>query len=203
MLCAKCSLLWNAVNAIWLWEQTLVSWQGETLVCTQKGEKANRGWKHWIEGDKLHLVSLEWFSYCRNAWQTSYVLELVFISIISPLYQLFFCYVSVIIFAGAVLWRCCLSSSVQEKAVVSTMMVTKKENNQAYVLSGIKMTIKVCVILGVTMVIYIVLKKFKFLTLIFFIHVMCLNLFCLFVCLSQLQILFASLLLISQHLTLF
>ncbi|XP_027004336.1 retinol-binding protein 2-like [Tachysurus fulvidraco] len=35
--------------------KTLVSWQGETLVCTQKGEKANRGWKHWIEGDKLHL----------------------------------------------------------------------------------------------------------------------------------------------------
>ncbi|KAK3546183.1 hypothetical protein QTP70_025243, partial [Hemibagrus guttatus] len=39
--------------------KTLVSWQGDTLVCTQKGEKANRGWKHWIEGDKLHLVSLE------------------------------------------------------------------------------------------------------------------------------------------------
>ncbi|XP_060729362.1 retinol-binding protein 2-like [Tachysurus vachellii] len=35
--------------------KTLVSWQGDTLVCTQKGEKANRGWKHWIEGDKLHL----------------------------------------------------------------------------------------------------------------------------------------------------
>ncbi|KAG7329770.1 hypothetical protein KOW79_005992 [Hemibagrus wyckioides] len=35
--------------------KTLVNWQGDTLVCTQKGEKANRGWKHWIEGDKLHL----------------------------------------------------------------------------------------------------------------------------------------------------
>ncbi|KAB5579840.1 hypothetical protein PHYPO_G00199580 [Pangasianodon hypophthalmus] len=35
--------------------KTLVSWEGDTLVCTQKGEKANRGWRHWLEGDKLHL----------------------------------------------------------------------------------------------------------------------------------------------------
>ncbi|KAJ8256332.1 hypothetical protein COCON_G00184840 [Conger conger] len=35
--------------------KTLVVWDGDKLVCTQKGEKANRGWKHWIEGDKLHL----------------------------------------------------------------------------------------------------------------------------------------------------
>ncbi|KAI9522737.1 retinol-binding protein 2b [Pseudochaenichthys georgianus] len=33
----------------------LVTWEGDKLVCTQKGEKANRGWKHWIEGDKLFL----------------------------------------------------------------------------------------------------------------------------------------------------
>ncbi|XP_077955041.1 nicotinamide/nicotinic acid mononucleotide adenylyltransferase 3 [Gasterosteus aculeatus] len=33
----------------------LVTWEGDKLVCTQKGEKANRGWKHWIEGDKLYL----------------------------------------------------------------------------------------------------------------------------------------------------
>ncbi|MCI4377932.1 hypothetical protein PGIGA_G00209120 [Pangasianodon gigas] len=39
--------------------KTLVSWEGDTLVCTQKGEKANRGWRHWIEGDKLHLVSFK------------------------------------------------------------------------------------------------------------------------------------------------
>uniref|UniRef100_A0A2K5I8X6 Lipocalin/cytosolic fatty-acid binding domain-containing protein n=1 Tax=Colobus angolensis palliatus TaxID=336983 RepID=A0A2K5I8X6_COLAP len=25
------------------------------LTCVQKGEKKNRGWTHWIEGDKLHL----------------------------------------------------------------------------------------------------------------------------------------------------
>ncbi|MGH0174991.1 UNVERIFIED_CONTAM: hypothetical protein FKN15_069757 [Acipenser sinensis] len=35
--------------------KTLVTWDGDKLVCVQKGEKQNRGWKHWIEGDKLHL----------------------------------------------------------------------------------------------------------------------------------------------------
>ena len=37
--------------------QTLVTWNGDTLVAVQKGEKANRGWKQWIEGDLLHLVT--------------------------------------------------------------------------------------------------------------------------------------------------
>uniref|UniRef100_UPI0037E740C9 retinol-binding protein 2b n=1 Tax=Semicossyphus pulcher TaxID=241346 RepID=UPI0037E740C9 len=35
--------------------KSLVTWEGDKLVCTQKGEKANRGWKHWIEGGKLYL----------------------------------------------------------------------------------------------------------------------------------------------------
>ncbi|CAI5641555.1 unnamed protein product [Oreochromis niloticus] len=35
--------------------KSLVKWDGDKLVCTQKGEKANRGWKHWTEGDKLYL----------------------------------------------------------------------------------------------------------------------------------------------------
>ncbi|KAM9315982.1 retinol-binding protein 2 [Gastrophryne carolinensis] len=35
--------------------KTLVSWEGDNLVCVQKGEKENRGWKHWIEGDLLYL----------------------------------------------------------------------------------------------------------------------------------------------------
>ncbi|XP_052386607.1 retinol-binding protein 2-like [Carassius gibelio] len=35
--------------------KTLVTWEGDKLVAIQKGEKANRGWKHWIEDDKLHL----------------------------------------------------------------------------------------------------------------------------------------------------
>uniref|UniRef100_A0A8C9FHF4 Retinol binding protein 2 n=1 Tax=Pavo cristatus TaxID=9049 RepID=A0A8C9FHF4_PAVCR len=41
--------------------KTLVTWDGDKLVCVQKGEKKNRGWKHWIEGDQLHLEhSLEY-----------------------------------------------------------------------------------------------------------------------------------------------
>ncbi|XP_066537691.1 retinol-binding protein 2b [Hoplias malabaricus] len=35
--------------------KTLIVWEGDTLLCTQRGEKANRGWKHWREGDRLHL----------------------------------------------------------------------------------------------------------------------------------------------------
>ncbi|KAL6038169.1 hypothetical protein STEG23_030937, partial [Scotinomys teguina] len=35
--------------------KTLIIWEGDTLVCVQKGEKENRGWKQWVEGDKLYL----------------------------------------------------------------------------------------------------------------------------------------------------
>ncbi|XP_056129780.1 retinoid-binding protein 7 isoform X2 [Lampris incognitus] len=35
--------------------QTLVNWEDDKLVCVQQGEKKNRGWTHWIEGDELHL----------------------------------------------------------------------------------------------------------------------------------------------------
>ncbi|RXN03430.1 coatomer subunit beta [Labeo rohita] len=35
--------------------KTLVTWEGDKLVAIQKGEKQNRGWKHWIEDDKLYL----------------------------------------------------------------------------------------------------------------------------------------------------
>ncbi|XP_063070832.1 retinoid-binding protein 7 [Engraulis encrasicolus] len=35
--------------------QTVVNWDNDKLVCVQKGEKKNRGWTHWIEGDLLHL----------------------------------------------------------------------------------------------------------------------------------------------------
>lgn len=38
--------------------QSLVTWQGNKLVCEQIGEKKNRGWAHWIEEDKLHLVKI-------------------------------------------------------------------------------------------------------------------------------------------------
>uniref|UniRef100_A0A672N6U5 Retinol-binding protein 2-like n=1 Tax=Sinocyclocheilus grahami TaxID=75366 RepID=A0A672N6U5_SINGR len=39
--------------------KTLVTWEGDKLVAIQNGEKANRGWKHWIEDDKLYLVSIQ------------------------------------------------------------------------------------------------------------------------------------------------
>ncbi|KAF7667312.1 hypothetical protein LDENG_00066150 [Lucifuga dentata] len=35
--------------------KSLVTWQGNKLVCEQIGVKKNRGWAHWIEDDKLHL----------------------------------------------------------------------------------------------------------------------------------------------------
>ncbi|XP_008280814.1 retinoid-binding protein 7a [Stegastes partitus] len=35
--------------------KSLVTWEGNKLVCEQHGEKKNRGWAHWIEDDKLHL----------------------------------------------------------------------------------------------------------------------------------------------------
>ncbi|KAJ8378892.1 hypothetical protein AAFF_G00233260 [Aldrovandia affinis] len=35
--------------------KSLVTWEGNRLVCKQKGEKKNRGWAHWVEDDKLHL----------------------------------------------------------------------------------------------------------------------------------------------------
>ncbi|XP_042348107.1 retinoid-binding protein 7a [Plectropomus leopardus] len=35
--------------------KSLVTWEGNKLVCEQTGEKKNRGWAHWIEDNKLHL----------------------------------------------------------------------------------------------------------------------------------------------------
>nr|XP_046254117.1 nicotinamide/nicotinic acid mononucleotide adenylyltransferase 1-like [Scatophagus argus] len=35
--------------------KSLVTWEGNKLVCEQIGEKKNRGWAHWTEEDKLHL----------------------------------------------------------------------------------------------------------------------------------------------------
>lgn len=36
--------------------KSLVKWEGNKLVCEQIGEKKNRGWTHWVEDEKLHLV---------------------------------------------------------------------------------------------------------------------------------------------------
>ncbi|XP_029361279.1 nicotinamide/nicotinic acid mononucleotide adenylyltransferase 1 [Echeneis naucrates] len=35
--------------------KSLVTWEGNKLICEQIGEKRNRGWAHWVEDDKLHL----------------------------------------------------------------------------------------------------------------------------------------------------
>lgn len=43
-------------SSLLLFFQTTVSWEGDQLVCEQLGEKRNRGWRHWLEGDQLHLV---------------------------------------------------------------------------------------------------------------------------------------------------
>uniref|UniRef100_A0A671KQD7 Retinol binding protein 1, cellular, tandem duplicate 2 n=1 Tax=Sinocyclocheilus anshuiensis TaxID=1608454 RepID=A0A671KQD7_9TELE len=35
---------------------TTVNWEGDKLVCVQKGEKEGRGWTQWVKGDELHVV---------------------------------------------------------------------------------------------------------------------------------------------------
>ncbi|XP_056618315.1 retinol-binding protein 5 [Triplophysa dalaica] len=35
--------------------QTTVDWEGDKLLCVQRGEKEERGWTHWLEGNTLHL----------------------------------------------------------------------------------------------------------------------------------------------------
>ncbi|KAJ7306367.1 hypothetical protein JRQ81_009711 [Phrynocephalus forsythii] len=35
--------------------KSVVTWDNDKLVCVQTGEKKNRGWTHWIEGDELYL----------------------------------------------------------------------------------------------------------------------------------------------------
>ncbi|XP_072562557.1 uncharacterized protein [Paramormyrops kingsleyae] len=37
--------------------KSVVRWESNTLVCIQTGEKMNRGWAHWIQDDRLHLVT--------------------------------------------------------------------------------------------------------------------------------------------------
>ncbi|XP_035490334.1 retinol-binding protein 1.1 isoform X2 [Scophthalmus maximus] len=34
---------------------TTIAWEGDKLVCVQKGEIEGRGWTHWVDGDELHL----------------------------------------------------------------------------------------------------------------------------------------------------
>ncbi|XP_049566069.1 retinol-binding protein 2 isoform X2 [Orcinus orca] len=49
--------------------KTLITWEGDVLVCVQKGEKKNRGWKQWVEGDKLHLELTCGDQVCRQVFK--------------------------------------------------------------------------------------------------------------------------------------
>lgn len=50
--------------------QTTVDWDGDKLVCVQRGEKQGRGWTHWLEGNLLHLVKLCGWSEKRQREKT-------------------------------------------------------------------------------------------------------------------------------------
>ncbi|KAJ8264996.1 hypothetical protein COCON_G00140950 [Conger conger] len=52
--------------------QTVVNWDGDRIVCVQKGEKENRGWTHWIEGDRLHMELRCEDQVCRQIYRKSF-----------------------------------------------------------------------------------------------------------------------------------
>ncbi|XP_036444981.1 retinol-binding protein 5 isoform X1 [Colossoma macropomum] len=47
--------------------QTTVDWEGDKLLCVQRGEKEGRGWTHWLEGNLLHLQRY-WGKAERKMW---------------------------------------------------------------------------------------------------------------------------------------
>uniref|UniRef100_A0A8C0SPF7 Nicotinamide nucleotide adenylyltransferase 1 n=2 Tax=Canis lupus familiaris TaxID=9615 RepID=A0A8C0SPF7_CANLF len=49
--------------------KSLVTWDNDRLTCIQKGEKKNRGWTHWMEGDKLHLEMFCEGQVCKQTFQ--------------------------------------------------------------------------------------------------------------------------------------
>uniref|UniRef100_A0A3P9I8L2 Cellular retinoic acid-binding protein 1 n=3 Tax=Oryzias TaxID=8089 RepID=A0A3P9I8L2_ORYLA len=51
--------------------QTVVNWENDRLVCVQKGEKRNRGWTHWIQGDELHLEITCEDQVCKQIYKRS------------------------------------------------------------------------------------------------------------------------------------
>ncbi|EDL14862.1 retinoid-binding protein 7 [Mus musculus] len=48
---------------------SLVTWENDKLTCVQRGEKKNRGWSHWIEGDQLHLEMFCEGQVCKQTFQ--------------------------------------------------------------------------------------------------------------------------------------
>ncbi|KAL0978724.1 hypothetical protein UPYG_G00174340 [Umbra pygmaea] len=51
--------------------KTVVNWDNDKLVCVQKGEKRNRGWTHWIEGDALYLEITCEDKVCKQIYKKS------------------------------------------------------------------------------------------------------------------------------------
>ncbi|XP_072239227.1 retinoid-binding protein 7 [Leuresthes tenuis] len=51
--------------------QTVVNLENDKLVCVQRGEKRNRGWTHWIEGDELHLEITCEDQVCKQIYKRS------------------------------------------------------------------------------------------------------------------------------------
>ncbi|XP_037703434.1 LOW QUALITY PROTEIN: retinol-binding protein 5 [Choloepus didactylus] len=49
--------------------QTIVTWEGEQLVCVQKGEVPNPGWRHWVEGEKLYRELMARDAVCEQVFQ--------------------------------------------------------------------------------------------------------------------------------------
>ncbi|XP_071233543.1 nicotinamide/nicotinic acid mononucleotide adenylyltransferase 3-like isoform X2 [Salvelinus alpinus] len=48
---------------------TTISWEGDKLVCVQKGEKEGRGWTHWVEGDRLYLELRACGAVCKQVFE--------------------------------------------------------------------------------------------------------------------------------------
>ncbi|XP_069329266.1 retinol-binding protein 2 [Eulemur rufifrons] len=49
--------------------KTLIVWEGDVLVAVQKGDKENRGWRQWVEGDKLYLELTCGNQVCRQVFK--------------------------------------------------------------------------------------------------------------------------------------
>nr|XP_023674605.1 retinol-binding protein 1-like [Paramormyrops kingsleyae] len=49
--------------------RTTIKWEGDKLVCMQKGEKEGRGWTHWRDGDLLHLELRVCGVVCKQVFQ--------------------------------------------------------------------------------------------------------------------------------------
>ncbi|XP_078120334.1 retinol-binding protein 1.1 isoform X2 [Sander vitreus] len=48
---------------------TTITWEGDKLVCVQKGEIEGRGWTHWVDGDELHLELRAAGAVCKQVFK--------------------------------------------------------------------------------------------------------------------------------------